>query len=158
MQTRLILGGVAVWFASLAGVPFANAQTGSVAVVVNEKNPISNLSSSELRKLFAGEKHAWTGGTPVKLFVRAPGANERFVLLKLLGMSETEYKRYWIAQVFRGEAQAQPVGLFSNGMQREAVVLYPGAVALVNVQDVRLGMKVVKVDGHMPAESGYPFN
>jgi hypothetical protein len=158
MQTKLIVASVAIYLAGLAGMPSAVAQTGSVAVVVNEKNPVNNLSSVELRKLFGGEKHAWPGGTPVKLFVRMPGAYERVVLLKLLGLSESEYKRYWVGQVFRGEAQAEPVGLFSNGMQKEAVVNYPGALALVNLQDIKLGMKVVKVDGHMPTEAGYPFN
>ena len=157
MQTKLIVGWVVLFLAGLAGLSSAAAQTGRVAVVVNEKNPVNNLSAPELRKLFAGEKHAWAGGLPVKIFVRAPGANERVVMLKLLGMSESEYKRYWAGQVYRGEAQAEPVGLFSNGMQREAVLLYPGAVALVDVQDVKLGMKVVKVDGHMPADAGYPF-
>lgn len=155
-----------MWFASLAGFSSAIAQTsnitvtqtGNVAVVVNEKNPIKNLTTSELRKLFVGEKRSWSGGLPVRLFVRAPGAYERIVLLKLLGMSESEYQRYWTAQVFRGEAQSEPVGLFSNGMQKEAVALYPGAVALVNFQDVKLGMKVVRVDGHMPDEAGYPIN
>jgi ABC-type phosphate transport system substrate-binding protein len=158
MQTKLIVASAAICLAGLGGFSFAAAQTGSVAVVVNERNATSNLSRPQLRALFAGEKHSWSGGLPVKLFVRAPGANERIVLLKLLGMSESEYKRYWTAQVFRGEAQTEPVGLFSNGMQREAIVLYPGAVALVSLQDVKLGMKVVKVDGHMPAEVGYPFN
>jgi ABC-type phosphate transport system substrate-binding protein len=157
MQTKLIVGWIVIFLAGLAGLSSAAAQTGRVAVVVNEKNPVNNLSAPEIRKLFAGEKRAWAGGLPVKIFVRAPGANERVVMLKLLGMSESEYKRYWAGQVYRGEAQAEPVGLFSNGMQREAVVLYPGAVALVNVQDVKLGMKVVKVNGHMPAETGYPF-
>jgi hypothetical protein len=157
MQNKLIVGWVAILLAGLAGLSSSSAQTGTVAVVVNEKNPVNNLSAPELRKLFAGEKHAWAGGLPVKIFVRAPGANERVVMLKLLGMSESEYKRYWAGQVYRGEAQAEPVGLFSNGMQREAIVLYPGAVALVNVQDIKLGMKVVKVNGHMPAEAGYPF-
>src|ERR1700683_2384258 len=157
MQAKLIVGLVAIFLAGLAGLSSAAAQTGSVAVVVNEKNPVNNLSAPELRKLFAGAEHAWSSGLPVKVFVRAPGANERVVMLKLLGMSESEYKRYWAGQVYRGEAQAEPVGLFSNGMQREAVVLYPGAVALVNVQDIKLGMKVVKVTGHMPAEAGYSF-
>jgi hypothetical protein len=157
MQTKLIAFTVAICLAGFAGSSSSVSQTSGVAVVVNEKNPINNLSTPELRKIFAGERHAWTGGTPVKLFVRAPGANERVVMLKLLGMSESEYKHYWTAQVFRGEAQAAPVGLFSNGMQKEAILLYPGAVALVNVQDVKLGMKVVKVDGHMPTEPGYPF-
>jgi hypothetical protein len=29
---------------------------------------------------------------------------------------------------------------------------------LVNAQDVKSGMKMVRVDGHMPGEAGYPFN
>jgi hypothetical protein len=43
-------------------------------------------------------------------------------------------------------------------MQKEAIAAYPGAVALVNIQDVRPGMKVVKVEGHKPGEAGYPLN
>jgi ABC-type phosphate transport system substrate-binding protein len=157
MQTRLIVWAV-IWLAGLAGFSSAAAQTGVVAVVVNEKNSVNNLSTPELRKLFAGEKHFWDGGVAVKLFVRAPGAYERVVLLKLLGMSEGEYRKYWTAQVFRGDAQVEPVALFSNGMQKEAVTIYPGAVVLMNLQDVKPGMKVVRVDGHRPGETGYPFD
>ncbi len=73
-------------------------------------------------------------------------------------MSESAYKQYWTAQVFRGEAQTEPLALFSNGMQKEALTVYPGAVALVIVQDVKSGMKVVRVDGHLPGETGYPLN
>jgi ABC-type phosphate transport system substrate-binding protein len=158
MQMKLIVVGVAIWLAGLAGFSSAAAQTGAVAVVVNEKNPVHNLSTPELRRLLAGERHSWSGGLPVRLFVRAPGAYERVVLLRVLGMSESEYKRYWTTQVFRGEAQTEPVALFSNGMQKEAVAVYPGAVALVNSQDVKPGMKVVRVDGHLPGETGYPLN
>src|ERR1700729_3602116 len=158
MQTKLIVGWIAIFLAGLAGFSSAAAQTGSVAVVVNEKNPVKNLSTPELRKLFAGEKHDWAGGLPVKLFVRARGAYERVVLLKLLGMSESGYKQYWIAQVFRGEAAAEPVALFSNGLQKEAVTAYPGGLALVSSKDIKAGMKVVRVNGHAPGEAGYPLN
>ena len=158
VQFRLAITLTVIWLAGREGIPAAMAQTGEVAVVVNGKNPVDNLSRPELRKIFAGEKRSWPGSLPIKLFVRTPGARERATLLRLLGMSESEYKEYWSAKVFRGEAQTEPNGLPSNGMQKEAIAAYPGAVALVNVQDVRLGMKVVKVDGHMPAESGYPFN
>jgi ABC-type phosphate transport system substrate-binding protein len=135
-----------------------SAQTGDVAVVVNSRNPVDNLSSPELRKIFAGEKHSWAGGVPIKLLVRAQAARERTQLLKLLNMSESEYKQYWTAKVFRGDAQAEPIALFSNGMQKEAVGLYPGAIALVSIQDVKPGMKIVRVDGHKPGEVGYPLN
>jgi hypothetical protein len=68
MQTKLIVVWVAISLAGLAGFSSAVAQTSAVAVVVSEKNPVTNVSTPELRKLFAGEKHFWTGGLPVKLF------------------------------------------------------------------------------------------
>jgi hypothetical protein len=73
-------------------------------------------------------------------------------------MTEGEYKRYWAVQIFRGEAQAEPIALPSNGMQKEALAAYPGAVALVGLRDVKAGMKVLRVEGRMPGEAGYPLN
>jgi len=132
------------------------AQSQEVAVAVNPKNPVTNISKSELRRIFAGEKRTWGGGLSVKLVTRAPGSYEHVVLLRLLGMTESEYKQYWITQVFHGEAQAEPVALFSNGMQREAISSFPGAIVLVDPKDVKPGMKVLKIDGHLPGEPGYP--
>jgi hypothetical protein len=43
-------------------------------------------------------------------------------------------------------------------MQREALGIFPGALALVEVQDVRPGMKIVKIDGLLPGKAGYVFN
>lgn len=134
------------------------AQNQDVAVVVNPKNPVSNLSRSELRQIFAGEKRTWPGGLPIKIITRVPGSYEHVVLLRILRMNESEYKQYWIAQLFHGEAQAEPAALFSNGMQKEAIGAFPGGIALVDLVDVKLGMKVVKVDGHLPGEPGYPVH
>ncbi len=100
MHTKLTIVLVASWLAGLGGIAAAVAQTDDVAVVVSEKNPVGNLTKPELRRIFAGEKRSWAGGQPIRLFVRAPGAHERAVLLKLLDMSESEYKKYWAAQVF----------------------------------------------------------
>lgn len=137
------------------GSRHAIAQSGTVAVVVGDRNPTTNLRTSELRKIFAGEKRTWSNGIAIKIFVRGPGTRERDALLDLLKMTEREYRQYWVAQVFRGEAQSEPIMLPSNGMQREAVLAYPGAVELVNMEDVKSGMKVVKVDGRVPGEIGY---
>ena len=144
-----------ICLASLVCLQAAAAQAGDVAVVVNDRNPVNTLSSTELREIFAGEKHYWAAGVPIRIFVRGPGTPERNALLKLLGMTESEYKRYWTTQILRGEAQAEPMPLPSNGMQREAVVAYPGAVALVGFQDIKAGMKVLKFEGRKPGEAGY---
>jgi hypothetical protein len=78
--------------------------------------------------------------------------------MQLLGMSEGEYGQYWTSQVFRGEASGEPVAVFSNGMEKEAVVAIPGAIALMELRDVKPGIKAIKVDGLMPGSPGYPLH
>jgi hypothetical protein len=138
--------------------PRASAQADDVAVVVNSGNSITNISLEELRKLFAGTKRSWTSGHPVRLITRGPGCHERLVLLKLVKMSESEYKQYWTAQVFRGDADAEPSVVPSVGMQREAIIAFSGGITLVNAPEVKPGMKVVKVDGLLPGAPGYPLH
>lgn len=138
--------------------PSASAQLADVAVVVNPANPVVSISLTELRKIFAGEKRSWQGGLPMHPIVRASGCHERLALLRLLAMSESEYKQYWMAQVFRGEVGSEPLSVPSVGMQKEAMVVYSGAISLVDASDVKPGMKVVKIDGHLPGEPGYPLH
>lgn len=133
------------------------AQSRTVAVAVSPKNSVSNLTLGELRKIFSGEKRTWSDGAKVKLFSRAPGTSERSALLKLLGKSETEYKQFWTGKVYQGEAEAEPMVLPSNGMQREALTAYPGAITLVDAADVKAGMKILKVDGKLPENESYPL-
>jgi hypothetical protein len=127
-----------------------------VAVVVNPNSPVASLSTPALRKLFAGETRMWPGGTPVKLIIRAPGAHERAVVLHLLHFSEDEYDRHWINQAYRGEG-VEPVAVFSNGMQKEAVMAIPGAIALIDTRDLKPGLKVLRIEGKLPGEEGYPL-
>lgn len=136
------------------------AQSSDIAVIVNPDNPVSNISLVDLRKIFSGSKRTWPGGLPIKPLVRAPGCHERIVLLSLLGMSEGEYKQYWTAQIFRGEADAQPAILPSFGMALEAARAFRGAIAFVEARDIKPGtfIKVIKVDGYKPGEEGYPLH
>jgi PBP superfamily domain len=155
---RTTIWVIAILVASWASAPAAAAQAAAIAVVVSEKSPISNLSHAELRKIFAGEKKKWSDGSSVKVFVRGPGTPERAAVLDLLGMSEADYKKHWTTMIFRGEVQDEPVALPSNGMQREAILAFPGGIALVSVNDVKQGMKVITIDGHSPHDSDYAIH
>ncbi|HTS35746.1 MAG TPA: hypothetical protein VMH04_08750 [Candidatus Solibacter sp.] len=163
---RALLGWLRMWhfvlLMSLVWPCTAIAQGPSldVAVIVNPNNPVDNLTLSELRRIFMGDKHNWPNKAPMKLLVSAPGAHDRVVMLKLVGMSDSDYKQFWTAQVVRGEADAEPVMLPSFGMVKEAATLYLGAIAMVEFRDIKPGMqiKVVKVDGHLPGEQGYPLH
>lgn len=129
-----------------------------VAVIVNPLNPVDNISSAELRRIFSGEKQSWSGGLHVSLFVRAPEARERDVLLeRVLHMTDSEYKAYWVKKVYSGDVQREPLALFSNGMELEAIRAERGGIALISIQDIHQGVKVLKVDGHLPGTPGYPL-
>jgi hypothetical protein len=143
-------------FAMLTSQP-AKAQASDVAVVVSPKNNVNSLSLADVRRIFAGEKGSWSGGRPIRILVRGTGTQERNVMLRLLGVSETEFKQHWSAQIYRGEAKEEPILLPSNGMQKEALGVYAEAIALVDAKDIKVGMKVIKVDGRLPGEEGYPL-
>src|SRR5450432_131318 len=159
MKRRLQLGRIFLvsWFV-FSTVLGWSGETGAVAVAVSPKNSMSNITLGELRKILSGEKRTWPDGSKVKLFARSPGTPERTALLKLLGKSETEYKQYWTAKVYQGEAETEPMVLPSNGMQREALTAYPGAIALVEATEIKPGMKVLKVDGKLPEDESYPLH
>jgi len=146
---------VLIAIAVLVLAPRSHAQASDVAVVVSAANPITTLSLGDLRKMLSGEKRSWPGHIQIKLICRAPGTHERVVWLKLMNMSESEYKQYWTAQVFRGEADSAPVDIPSIGMLMEAIKIFPGALSFVDAREVKPGMKVVKIDGLQPGDPGY---
>jgi hypothetical protein len=42
-------------------------------------------------------------------------------------------------------------------MANELVTAIPGAIAFVIARDVEPGIKVLRIDGHLPGEPGYPL-
>jgi ABC-type phosphate transport system substrate-binding protein len=137
---------------------FAQAHDVDVAVVVQPDTPASNLSLAEVRRIFLGDRQYWTANTPVVLLIRAPVARERDVVLKIIyQMSESQFKQYWIAKIFRAESVSAPKVVYSNDMASELVTALPGAIAFIDARDVRPGTKVLRVDGRLPGESGYPL-
>ncbi|MFY9583980.1 MAG: hypothetical protein WAR21_05760 [Candidatus Acidiferrales bacterium] len=139
--------------------PVAQAPQGSdIAVVVHPDTPISNLSLEEVRKVFMGERQYWSTKLPVVLLLRAPVARERDLVLNVIyQMSEVQFKRYWIAKIFRAESATAPKIVYSSDMTNELVRAIPGAIAFVAARDVRSGLKVVRVDGYLPGQPGYPL-
>jgi ABC-type phosphate transport system substrate-binding protein len=129
-----------------------------VAVVVHPDTPISNLSLSDVRKVFLGDRQYWSTNIPVVLLIRAPVARERDVVLKIIyQMSDSQFKQYWIAKIFRAEAATAPKVVYSNDMANQLVTAIPGAIAFIDSKDVKPGSKVIRVDGRLPGEAGYPL-
>jgi hypothetical protein len=76
-------------------------------------------------------------------------------LKKVYAMTESQFRQYWIAKVFRAEASAGPRIVVSNNELVEMVGVLPGAIALVDADDIPAGLKILKVDGRRPGEKDY---
>jgi len=148
---------------SVVGLPGVPAQTDGhssaiYAVVVNPRVPVEDISLEELRKVFLGERQFWSSNMPVVALIRPQGTAERDVVLRVIfRMSEIEYKKYWLAKVFRAEATNEPTVAMTSSFANDAVSAIPGAIAVENLKDVPKGAKLLRIDGHKPGDPGYPL-
>jgi hypothetical protein len=129
-----------------------------VAIIVRPDLPVDDLTFAEVRKLFLGDRQYWKGNLRVTLLVRAPVARERDIVLRTIySMSEAQFRQYWISKVFRAETATGPKVVYSNEMANELVAAIPGAVAFVDATHAPKNLKVLRIDGRLPGDRGYPL-
>jgi ABC-type phosphate transport system substrate-binding protein len=159
--TKTILAALLL-AASVLPVSYAFGQDGEtqspLAIVVHKDSKIENLSLQDLRKIFLADQQFWPDRSRIILLVRAPKSDERdFVLNTIYQMDEAQFRQYWIAKMFRAEVPRGPKIVFSTDMTRELVVAIPGSISFLNAKEVTDDIRVLRVDGKLPADDGYPL-
>jgi hypothetical protein len=159
MNLRAAIAAAFLLFAvSFAGGAPVSARAGDIAIVVRPDTPADDLSLGEIRDLMMGERQFWNSSLRVTLLIRAPIARERDVVLRVIyHMTETQFRQYWIAKVFRAETTAGPKIVYSNQMATGLIAALPGSVSFVDTAEVPKGLKVLRVDGKLPGDAGYPL-
>jgi phosphate transport system substrate-binding protein len=153
----LRLSLAALGAALLAAPGAAHAQAPEpLAIVVNKSNPMTEVSLADLRKLYRGQRGRWSNGRRVTIVMRDPGAPERDAILRsLYGLDEEEYRRGFLQAIFTGEASDAPKMLATpNGVLR-FVFNVPGAIGYVRASEVDGSVKMLRVDGRLPGDTGY---
>ena len=130
----------------------------SIAIVVHKDTEVDNLSLDALRSIFLADQQFWNNRKRIILLVRAPKSDERdFVLNRIYQMSEAQFRQYWIGKMFRAEVPRGPKIVFSTDMTLELVIAIPGSISFMRADDVSDDVKLVRVDGKLPSEDGYPL-
>ena len=128
----------------------------SLAIIVNRSNPVTNLSFRELRKIFLGESSRWPNGRRIAVAMMDSEQPEcRAVLRQIYRMDEDGYREHFLKGVFQGEIFQAPKTLASPAVMRKFVFNAPGAIGYVRISDVDSSVKVVRIDGHLPADEDY---
>jgi len=120
-----------------------------MAVVVSENNAVSNLTASQLGKIFRTEMKKWPDGGDILVVLHRSSPGENITLQHLNKMSA--------AQLQAWSKQHKDELKFADSDEDVLSIVQstPGAVGLVDVRSVNDKIKVLHVDGKLPLEEGY---
>ena len=147
-------------FGLAAGATGVRAGKADIALVVNKSNPVTDLSTAELRKMLLGDKAFWQGNVRITILLLPPESEERkLVLARLLKMSDDDFVRHWISRVFQGEATSGPKTASTPESLSKLVSGLPAALGVVAVDALpaSVELKVLRIDGKAPGDAGYAF-
>jgi ABC-type phosphate transport system substrate-binding protein len=143
-------------WAPQARVEASRPKQESLAIIVNQSNPVSDLSLSELRAVFLGERRHWPNGRRITLVMMEPGQPERdAVLREICKMGESDLRRRLLQGLLTGDILVSPKTLATPVGVRKFVFNVPGAIGYLRPADVDASVKVLRVDGHLPGEAEY---
>ena len=129
-----------------------------LAIVVNRKNPTTNVTLPQLRAMFIGESRWWTNRSRVTLAAMRRGTPERQTVLRVIyKMDDKDLDRYFLYQRFKGEASTSATTLRTSADVKKFVVRTPGALGYLRLSDVDDSVKIVRVNGLLPEDDGYPL-
>ncbi len=116
-------------------------------IIVNKHNPITNMSTKELKKIYNGNLKLWdTGHTiiPVTLKDSDPGT-ARFIKT-FFGVDIEVWLGLWIQKILAGYA-APPIQEKDCASVISFVSSEAGAIGFVKKENLTSAVKVVTVDG-----------
>ena len=116
-------------------------------IIVNRNNPINDISSAQLKKMYNGRIKFWDDGTkivPVDLVDDNPSAL-RFANV-ILGVDLETKRRFWMQKLYAG-AGTPPQQETNYTKVISFVAAEPGAIGYVKKENVTSSVKLITVDG-----------
>ncbi|HEY3840987.1 MAG TPA: hypothetical protein VGL72_30665 [Bryobacteraceae bacterium] len=134
---------------------------GPLAVVVHRSSKVTNISLSDLRKIFTGDLRVWPDSSPV-FVIEQPSENlsQRRSLQLLLRITPAIYNRQLLQAHFQGKPLPEMKVLNSDTSAINFVFNVPGAISIVDSAVAALNqsqIRLLRVDGKLPSEKGYPL-
>lgn len=129
-----------------------------LAVITSPSSSIREITLTELRWLYLGRTTRWPDGERIVLLVRPETSFEQGVFLKrVVEMADIDYAQHWIGEVFRGRAASPPIVARSTAEAKQVVAEDPHAIAYIRASDADASVRVVRIDGKLPQDPGYPL-
>ena len=136
-----------VFFLFILSGGAACAQTASLTAISNAKGAPAEIRFAELRSVLMGERQRWSNGKKVLIALMKTNTSVgRSTSEKIYNMSADELKKFWLALVFQGKADAP--SFFNTVPELQAFVAdNPGAIGIVDMPQASAATQVILVDG-----------
>ncbi|MBI3617863.1 MAG: hypothetical protein HY210_06570 [Candidatus Omnitrophica bacterium] len=146
--TLLVLCALSSMFLLAAGSP---AFADGIVAIVNADNDISEISLSDLKKIYLMKKKKWPNGRDIMVWLPPSGGEEMTALLAnvLKIPDEVDLKKYYLTAIFQQTIAIVP-GSVSGGQEAARKVAgHEGGVAIVKESEIlgSPGIKIVRIAG-----------
>ena len=156
MAGATALGGLCLSSQQVRAQQTATAD--ALAIIVHRSNPVDELSSAQLKRIYMFDMQNWPHGRKITVMVREKGQPERTEAIRLIcGIAEAEYERHVLLQTFRGSLGPGPRAIQSVSAMLRFVFNVPGAIGYIPVDQIDGSVKVLRIDGLLPTEPSYPL-
>ena len=125
----------------------ARSQTEMLTVISNDKGAPTELKLSDLRSIFLGERQRWRNGSKISIaLMKTSTPAGMFTCRKIYDMSSDDLKKFWLALVFEGKADAP--AFFNTTSELESFVAEnPGAIGIIDQPPASADTHIVLIDG-----------
>jgi len=134
---------------------FTNTAAAQIGIVVNNNNPINDISITELKQIYLAKQTMFSEGNNIVL-AEYTDIKEQFYDI-LLGWSVLKYNKYWMKLIFSGESDATPKEF---NISEELIIFVSkniNAIAFISIKDADEKVKILTVDGKNSRSKDYPF-
>ena len=120
----------------------ARSQTEMLTVISNDKG-----APAELKSILKGERQRWRNGNKITIaLMKTSTPAGAYTCQKIYNMSSDELKKFWLALVFEGKADA-PAFFNTTAELENFVAENPGAIGIIDQQPVSADTHIILVDG-----------
>jgi hypothetical protein len=152
----LLLGTVLAVLVALVPEPAQAGNDVALAVIVSPTSNLTNISVSDLRRVFESERLTDPDGNRLIPLNHPPKTVDRVGFDEvILGRDADAVGRFWIDRKIRG-GNGPPRTVESLATLRRVVEKLPGAIGYIRPSQLSNEVRAIRVDGKLPEDAGYP--
>jgi len=130
-----------------------------MALISNKSNPVQTVTMEELVKVGKGQLDRWPDGTPVSCVIRDVSSPPMKVVLEKVYQVSADAAEAAIRNANHGRKDHPAILIVdSDADVVSKVESTPGAIGMVDVYSITGGVTVLRVNGKLPLEPGYPLH